>query len=265
MKRTSQPPPAHVLAAFGVAGATAVPLAGGQGTSWRAGSVVLKPADQCAPELEWLAHVYSQVRPDAVRIARQRQSPGGAVCVDGWSATDYVAGRHVSRRWPEVITAGERLHLALAGLSRPAFLDQRDNPWSTGDRAAWGELSPSQFQEVRHLPRLLAAIRPVAAASQLVHGDLTGNVLFDETLAPAIIDFAPYWRPSAFASAVVVADALVWEGADAGILTAVSHIADFGQYLLRAIIYRAVTDWVVGATGPDDPYAAVVELACQLA
>jgi uncharacterized protein (TIGR02569 family) len=248
-----------------VAGAAPVPLAGGQGTSWRADSLVLKPGGQSAQELDWLAHVYSQIRPDGIRIARQRTATDGAVSVDGWSATDYVAGRHVSRRWPEVVAAGERLHLALAGVSRPAFLDQRDNPWTTGDRVAWGELSPEQFRQVRHLPRLLAAIRPVAAASQLIHGDLTGNVLFDETLPPAVIDLAPYWRPVGFASAIVVADALAWEGADASLLAAVSHIDDFGQYLVRAIIYRAVTDWIFGATGPGDPYAAVVELACQLA
>lgn len=265
MTRSSQPPPAHVLAAFGVAGATAEPLAGGQESSWRAGSAVLKPAEQSVPELDWLTHVYSRIQPDGVRISRQRAAAGGAVCVDGWSATDYVAGWHASRRWPDVIAAGDRLHLALAGLARPAFLDQRDNPWTTGDRVAWGELAPAQFREVRHLPRLLAAIRPVAAASQLIHGDLTGNVLFDESLPPAIIDFAPYWRPAAFASAIVVADALVWEGADASILAAVSHIGDFGQYLLRAIIYRAVTDWILGMTGPADPYAPAVELACQLA
>jgi hypothetical protein len=49
------------------------------------------------------------------------------------------------------------------------------------------------------------------------------------------------------------------------ILAAVSHISDFGQYLLRAIIYRAVTDWIFGRTSPGDPYAPGVELACQLA
>jgi hypothetical protein len=47
----------------------------------------------------------------------------------------------------------------------------------------------------------------------LIHGDLTGNVLFHDELPPAIIDFTPYWRPLEFQSAVVVADALVWEGA----------------------------------------------------
>ena len=62
--------------------------------------------------------------------------------------------------------------------------------------------------------RLHAALRPVTAPSQLIHGDLSGNVLFHAELPSAIIDFAACWRPVAFVSAIVVADALVWEGAE---------------------------------------------------
>jgi uncharacterized protein (TIGR02569 family) len=118
--------------------------------------------------------------------------------------------------------------------------------------------------------RLVAALRPLEAPSQLIHGDLTGNVLFDDQLAPAVIDFSPYWRPAAFASAIVVADALVWEGADDGILGAVAHLPDFAQYLLRALIYRAVTDRLFRLDEPirpdgADPYLPAVELACRLA
>src|SRR5205814_7462370 len=112
--------------------------------------------------------------------------------------------------------------------------------WSVGDRVAWGELPASKFAHVKHLTRLASALKPIAAPSQLIHGDLTGNVLFDDRLPPAVIDFSPYWRPTAFAAAIVVADALVWEGAQADILAAVAHVEDFAQYLLRALIYRVV-------------------------
>jgi len=43
---------------------------------------------------------------------------------------------------------------------------------------------------------------------------------------PAIIDFAPYWRPAAFAAAIAVADALIWEAADTSLIAAVRHIDD---------------------------------------
>ncbi len=154
--------------------------------------------------------------------------------------------------------------------SRPAFLDRRTDAWAIADRVAWGELDAGDIPVVKHLPALLAAVRPVAASSQLIHGDLTGNVLFADGLAPAIIDLSPYWRPPSFASAVVVADALVWEGADERLLRAWTNGADFTQYLLRALIYRAVADRLARLDEPlrqddADPFLPVVELALRAA
>lgn len=80
-----------------------------------------------------------------------------------------------------------------------------------------------------------------------------------------------YWRPTAFASAIGVADALVWGGADSQILDAVSHIEGFGQYLVRALIYRKVTDWMLTRDQPaghgsnQGVWAPAVDLACRLA
>ena len=170
-----------------------------------------------------------------------------------------------------MISAGERFHAALAAVPRPSFIERRTDHWAVGDRVAWGEIPAESFRHVKHVPRLLEALDPVDMSdSQLVHGDLTGNVLFDDALPPAIIDFSPYWRPTAFASAVVVGDALVWEGADESLLGAVDHVADFPQFLLRALIYRAVVDALFRAgethrPDEDDEVLAPVELACRLA
>ena len=129
----------------------------------------------------------------------------------------------------------------------------------------------NEFPYVRHLPQLVSARGPVTAPSQLIHGDLTGNVVFDGQQPPAIIDFSPYWRPAAYASAIVIADALVWEGADSQVPDAVSYIDDFGQYLIRALIFRSVTDWILSVAVPadsaseDDPWVPAVHLASQLA
>ena len=267
----SQPPPRQVLAAFGVANSPLVPLTGGRGTSWLAGDLVLKPADLDLLELEWLADVYSRISCGGFRIARQRRAGNGAVCVGGWCATEHLAGEHAERRWADAIAVGERFHAALRRIPRPGFLDQRASPWAIGDRVAWGELPMAEFEQVSHLPRLAATLRPVSAPSQLIHGDLGGNVLFHDRLPPAIIDFSAYWRPAAFASAIVVADDLVWEGAETGLLDAVSRTEDFGQYLVRALIYRAVTEWLFGPADPVPPGAAhgrwapTVDLACRLA
>ena len=190
---------------------------------------------------------------------------------DGWCAWEYVAGEHRERAWPEVIAVGERFHAAIRDIPRPSFLDRRTNHWAVGERVAWGDLAAERFAHVKHLRRLVAALRPVdASASQLVHGDLTGNVLFADGLMPAVIDFSPYWRPPAFATAVVVGDALLWEGADESLLTAVEDVDDFAQYLVRALIFRAVVDALFRRGEPprpdgDDCFLAPVELACRLA
>lgn len=265
------PPPAHVLAAFGTS-AEAQPLGGGQGTSWRSGELVLKPVDPAMSpeELEWQGKVLDAVREDGFRVTRLRRALDGAVLVDGWCAWGYVEGTHEERRWADVIEAGERFHAALAREPRPAHLDARTDHWAIGDRVAWGELSAARFAHVKHLPTLMAALRPLDAPSQLVHGDLTGNVLFAIGLPPAVIDFSPYWRPQAFASAVVVGDALAWEGADERLLDAVAHIPSFPQFLLRALVYRIVVDALFregDAPRPDDDdcFLAPVVLACRIA
>ena len=265
----SQPPSQVVLAAFGAACAQPVPLRGGRGTSWLAAGVVLKPADVGQDELAWQARTYAQVSCDRFRLARRLAAADGSFCVDGWCAAEYVSGQHERRRWAQVIAAGERFHAALRAIPRPSFLDHRTGAWAVSDRVAWGEIPGDGFAHIRHLPQLTSAVRPVSAPSQLIHGDLSGNVLFHDELPPAIIDVSPYWRPTTYASAIVVADALVWEDADSRILDAVSHLEDFGQYLIRALIFRVVTDWILArddpAAGAGDPWAPAVDLACQLA
>jgi hypothetical protein len=113
-----------VLAAFGVAGCVPAPLDGGQGTSWRAGDLVLKPAAADLDELAWQIGVLSQVSQDGFRLARTRPAADGSPCVDGWSATEFVSGSHSPRGWPDIIAARVRLHRALRKVQRPAFLDR---------------------------------------------------------------------------------------------------------------------------------------------
>jgi uncharacterized protein (TIGR02569 family) len=264
----AQQPSAHVLAAFG-ASEQPLPLTGGQETTWRSGDVVFKPLDRAEAEVEWEAELFDSLPCDGFRVARTIRSTDGSLVVEGWCAFEALAGRHEEGRWADVIAVGARFHRALASVPRPAFLERRSDRWAISDRVAWGELPADEYMHVKHLPRLLASLRPLAAQSQLIHGDLTGNVLFADGLPPAVIDFVPYWRPTGFASAVVVADALVWEGADESVLEAVADVDDFPQYLLRALVFRAVTDRLFRLDEPvrpdsADPYLPAVDLVCRL-
>ncbi|MGI8704054.1 MAG: phosphotransferase [Candidatus Limnocylindrales bacterium] len=239
--------------------------------------MVLKPAELLPEEHRWQAALFDALPEAGFRVARPRRGHDGAVTIDGWCAWGWLAGRH-EPLWRDIITVGERFHDALQTIPRPAFLDERRDPWAVGDRVAWGELplasllqkvAPFELGALAHLDRLMAALRPVEARSQLVHGDLGGNVLFEPGLPPAIIDFSPYWRPQAFAAAVVIADALTWEGADISILGGISRLTEFPQYLFRALIHRIVTEQMLRPTHrieptDGDPYRPVVDLACSL-
>lgn len=264
------PPPAHVVRAFSGDGDHLIALSGGQGGAWRAGSVVLKSLDMPVDALRWQADALRDIRPNGFRVAAPLRTCNGDLVCGGWIAWPYLDGQHETQRWADVIEVGQRFHAAVADVARPAFLDRRTDNWAAGDRAAWGEVPSGTYAAVRHIAALTAHLRPVTEPPQLIHGDLSGNVLFHSALPPAVIDLAPYWRPPAFASAIVVADALVWEGADESLLAAVSDVADFGQYLARALIFRLVTEHLAhpdAANMPatDDPYTTAVELAITLA
>ncbi len=236
------PPPDGVLRAFGVPRATARPLAGGQQRAWTADGVVLKPVDDAA-EATWLGDVLSGLAADGVRVERPVRSGAGGWVVDEWSAWRWMPGEHdTSGRWAEVLRVCEVLGAALSGLDRPAFLDRRVHAWAVADRMAWGEerlhvaagvLRPLADELATHL-------RPDGGRSQVVHGDLTANVLFAPGLAPGVVDVTPYWRPPAFASAIVAVDALLWYGASARVLDDLPGSVD-RSLLARAALRRLVT------------------------
>lgn len=241
-------PPASVLQAFGIT-AEAVALPGGKGGTWRAGEVVLKPVE-FAPETRWQADVLSTLpRSEHFRVARPIRAADGDWIADGWEASSLVVGETDVSRQDDVLRAAIEFHHAIAALPRPAFLDDRDDPWSIGDRVAWEEL-PLQLSPAADplVQPLIEARRPVDLPSQAVHGDLPGNVLFADGLAPAIIDWPLYWRPPSWALAVAVADALCWYDAGPDLAIRWSHLPEWGQMLIRALLYRLATD--EASTGP---------------
>lgn len=235
-------PSAEILAAFGVR-AEAVVLPGGQGRTWRAGGIVLKPGGMAA-ETIWVAEVLSELaQTPRFRVARPVRAVDGGWVVQGWQAFRLTPGQPDPRRWDEVLAAGEAFHEALAGLARPSFLDERDDPWTYGERIAWEE-SPLRGDEmmVELLEPLARSRRPVDLPAQVVHGDLLGNVMFAEGLPPAVIDWPVYFRPASWALAVAVVDALAWHAAPASLLTRWADRAEWDQMLVRALMYRIATN-----------------------
>lgn len=205
------------------------------------------------------------------RVAQPIRTRDGTWVAQGWEASRVVEDEVDTSRQDDVLRAGIAFHAAVAGLPRPAFLDLRDDPWSFGDRVAWEErpvqASPAALELLEPLFR---ARRPVSLLPQVVHGDLPGNVLFAGGLPPAIIDWSPYWRPASCASTVTVADAMCWYKALPDLPARWSHLPEWGQMLVRALIYWIAThDKAFGPAGwtPDQigAYRPVIDLAAKYA
>lgn len=238
-------PPAPVHDAFGVRGAR-VPLPGGQGRSVRVGGYVFKPAEEGEARAEWAAALSeSLATAPGFRVPQPLRTPDGRVVVEGWTASGLLPGRTGPQgHWDEVLRAGRALHAALRHVPRPAFLARRTDPWAVADRVAWGERELAVTDDLAApYARLRELIRPVTgSAAQLVHGDLTGNVLLAPGAVPAVIDFSPYWRPPLFAEAVVVADGLLWYEVPPGLVegSGAQEHRDWRQMLVRALLFRLV-------------------------
>lgn len=239
------PPSQDVLDAFGV-GTAPVRAQRGQGRAFFAGNIIVKRVDDPV-EAIWVAGVLDSLPEDGFRVERPVRANDGEWLVDRWSAWRVLEGEHdLHTRWPEVIDVCAAFHRAIAELPRPAVVDRRASPWETGDRVAWDgptiELPPPIGPLV---DEVLARLRPIDLAEQVIHGDFGGNVLFAPGLPPAVIDFSPYYRPAGFASAVVIVDAMLWYSADPAILALVERLPSIEQLLLRAVVYRAVTSGVL--------------------
>jgi uncharacterized protein (TIGR02569 family) len=255
--------PEAVLAAFGATGVDPVPLSGGRGTAWRAGHVVLKPADSVR-EGRWFADVYDALSGPGFRVPRPVRAVTGDWVEHGWTAWQLVAGAPadwsgVSPRWPELIAVSRALHAALAGASVPEWRATMENPWMIGDQVAWGErdpgplLGPAAGPIAGQVRLLLAALRPVDLPDQLIHADLAGNVLFADGVPPAVIDFSPLYRPAGLPLAIVAVDALMWHRARPEVLGQLASEQELDQLLARALVYRLVTEVVMreGTAGID--------------
>jgi uncharacterized protein (TIGR02569 family) len=227
---------------------------------------VLKPVDN-ERFSSWHAKIMDRISEKDFRVARPVAAADGRWICDGWSASQWVPGTH-EHSWRDVISAGEAFHRAIRDTEAPSFLSDRGDPWSVGDRVAWEEapmppLGKEHQELVRHLFELR---RPLELEPQLIHGDLTENVLFEDGLPPAVIDMAPYRRPVGFASGIVVGDALLWFDGDAQLTASVSaSVPMFGQLLIRALIYRLVTGGLFGAVNVPEGAEAAVRIASSIA
>lgn len=256
---SSDGPPDHVVAAFGLQGVPKLlDLPGRSG--WRCGDIVVSTIADHA-RAAWSAKVRETLTVDGIRCARPVRSTDGRYVVSGWRADTFISGS-VEPRHDEVVLAGVRLHEEMASLERPRFLTQAPgvqwtdvtdvDVFTIADRAAWEDrplhsvsvpslLSSRSDDAVRCwdlITQLARLRRPTQSPAQLVHGDLYNTVVFIGADAPGITDIIPYWRPASWAAGVVVVDALSWGEADEDVIQRWDTLPEWPQMMLRAMIFR---------------------------
>lgn len=261
------PPPVAIRAGFQVAQATPVKMGGAWGDGWRCDRAVLMPSEDRA-RATWTAQMMDRVRPAGVSVARPLRSTDGRYAVGGWTARGFLSG-HRAPRFDEtaasILRFNEALALAMEGRERPGFLTapgHRGTPesplsetelFAVAEASAWTD-DPTELltpvMDLTAVPRddiaaamekatgLMLLREPVSAPNQLVHGDALGCTVYDGYADPAVVDFVPAWRPTGWSVALLVVDAIAWANADDGLLDRWSHLQDFDQLLLRAVMFR---------------------------
>jgi uncharacterized protein (TIGR02569 family) len=181
--------------------------------------------------------VLQRVEAPALRVAYPVRASDGRFIVGGWAASRYLSGRPECR-YDEIIPAALRLARALTGEPRPGF--PRQGADVLADRIAWEEADVpiNERRGGRWFEVLAVARRQVRLPNQVVPGDLFGGVLFDGAKPPGIVDFEPFYRPAEWGAAIAAVDAVAWGGADVGLLRQWSHLPEWPQLLLRALLFR---------------------------
>nr|WP_236796008.1 TIGR02569 family protein [Amycolatopsis sp. GM8] len=227
--------PQRVLDAFGAPGG---PERLPGSSAWRCGDLVFKPVTDRARTV-WLADVLGRIVVPDLRIARPVRATDGRWIIGGWAASRFLEGQR-EHRHDETMLAALKLAQATENLPRPGFLSRRQGHDTLADRMAWGEaeVPVEESKGGRWFEVLAVARRPVRLPDQVVPGDLFGAVLFDGPSPPGIVDFEPYYRPAEWGAAVAAVDAVAWGGADLEFLRRWSHLPEWSQLLLRAVLFR---------------------------
>lgn len=237
-KIMSTPPIKEILIAFD-SKEQPILLAGGQGETYRAGNIILKSTTNVV-EAEWVANILNSLKSDKFRIAKPVKAQNNQWVFNDWIAFEFIPGKHPDNRFEEIYKVSVDFHEALKNIPCPEFFDNRNDPWAMADRMAWKELGlPLHFKQTKEsLTRLSEARKNISLPDQIIHGDIGGNILFEDGLPPAVIDFSPYYRPAGFALAITIIDALLWRGMSIDKINIFKNIEELHQLLIRALIRR---------------------------
>ena len=228
-----------VLDAFNLTGNIEC-LSGGRNTSIRVNDAVLKPIDNI-PYYEWLLNIISKINPQEYRLSKPIKSNNGTFIHKGWCCNRYEPGEHKIGNIKQKLEVSRLFHNDLA---KETFenIPRADDPWSKSQLIAWQRVKLPQNiskQIIIIIEDLLCKVRLKENYKvQIVHSDLSGNIMFDEILSPLIIDFSPTIAPVEYAEAILVCDCIAWQGSSISEIELICHTEFNIEMILRAIIFR---------------------------
>lgn len=216
-------------------------ISGGQNTSVRVGEAVLKPAGDNEQFCEWSLNILDKINPHGYRVSKPIKSNNGKFIYRGWCCTRYEPGEHRSGSVKQKLEISKLFHHDLASTN---FIDipKASDPWSKSQLIAWqkDDLPQNISKEAfKILGKLLSKVKlKENYNAQIIHSDLSGNILFSDVLNPLIIDFSPAIAPIEYAEAILVCDSIAWEGSPVSDIDLIYHSKFNEEMILRAIIFR---------------------------
>src|SRR3989344_3575153 len=87
-----------------------IPLKGGQGTAYRSGNIIVKPADG-VEQSRWLAEIFSKLpESDNVRLATPVRAITGEWIYEGFVAWTFLEGEHIKGDYEKKIKGSFAFH-----------------------------------------------------------------------------------------------------------------------------------------------------------
>lgn len=231
--------PKDVLEAFNLKG-NVEPLSGGQNTSVKINDFVLKPVDNDS-YCEWVLSIISKINPQGYRISKPIKSKTGTFIYEGWCCTKYEPGENVEGNVSSKLKAARLFHSDLAKVDFHSA-PKSDDPWSNAHEVVWQrkQLPKEMCKEATEIIGSLLEKAKLQNSYnvQIVHSDLSGNILFDKKLDPLIIDFSPTIAPVEYAEAILVCDCIAWQDSPVTDIDLLPDSEFYREMIFRAIIFR---------------------------
>lgn len=229
----------EVLEAFGISGKPEK-LAGGQGQSVRVGDFVIKPIDEIS-KYSWTGSVLESISSLDIAISKPIRSKNGNFVEKGYGATPFIEGEFRRGKIDEKIKACQALHQLTLSIEQPEQWSDWYSPWQRANQVAWQEIdlpNNADIRSIRIIENIKKAYKPINQASQLIHSDLAGNILFNGS-TPVIIDFSPEFRPGVYAEILIITDSIAWHQEPIESLWYPDYSKDLVMQLaIRATVFR---------------------------